>query len=89
MPARTRRSPERPFSLHVPAAAPPILVAYGEDETDEFKRQSEGFLGAWKENGLSGERLVLAGKNHYDVIDGFLDPASPLHSGISGRMGLE
>lgn len=75
--------------LHVPAAAPPILVAYGEDETDEFKRQSEGFLGAWKENGLSGERLVLAGKNHYDVIDGFLDPASPLHSGISGRMGLE
>ncbi len=75
--------------LHVPAAAPPILVAYGEDETDEFKRQSEGFLGAWKENGLSGERLVLAGKNHYDVIDGFLDPASPLLSGISGRMGLE
>ena len=75
--------------LHVPAAAPPILVAYGEDETDEFKRQSEDFLGAWKENGLSGERLVLAGKNHYDVIDGFLDPASPLLSGISGRMGLE
>ncbi len=75
--------------LHIPDAAPPLLVAYGENETDEFKRQSEDFLGAWKERGLSGERLILSGKNHYDVIDGFLDAGSPLLSGILGRMGLE
>ncbi len=75
--------------LHVPDESPPLLVAYGEDETDEFKRQSEDFLAAWKEKGLSGERLVLSGKNHYDVIDGFLDAGSPLLSGILGRMGLE
>lgn len=75
--------------LHVPDAAPPLLVAYGEDETEEFKRQSEDFLAAWKGNGLPGERLVLPGKNHFDVVDGFLDAASPLLSGILGRMGLE
>jgi arylformamidase len=75
--------------LHLPATAPPLLVAYGEDETAEFKRQSEDFLAAWKEKGLSGERLVLSGKNHYDVIDGFLDAGSPLLTGILGRMGLE
>lgn len=78
--------------LHLPgpqSGAPPLLAAYGEDETDEFKRQSEDFLGAWKENGLSGGRLVLSGKNHYDVIDGFLDSGSPLLSEILGRMGLE
>ena len=75
--------------LHLPATAPPLLVAYGEDETAEFKRQSEDFLAAWKEKGLSGERLVLSGKNHYDVIDGFLDAESPLLTGILGRMGLE
>ena len=75
--------------LHLPATAPPLLVAYGEDETAEFKRQSEDFLAAWKENGLSGERLVLSGKNHYDVIDGFLDAGSPLLTGILGQMGLE
>ena len=40
--------------FHVPDAAPPLLVAYGADETDEFKRQSEDFLGVWKGNGLSG-----------------------------------
>lgn len=75
--------------LHIPDQAPPLLVAYGEDETDEFKRQSEEFLGAWKEKGLSGDHLVLSGKNHYDVVDGFLDAGSPLLSGILGRMGLE
>jgi arylformamidase len=75
--------------LHIPDAAPPLHVAYGEDETDEFKRQSEDFLMAWKENGLSGEHLVLSGKNHFDVVDGFLDAGSPLLSGIFGRMGLE
>jgi arylformamidase len=75
--------------LHLPDAAPPLLVAYGEDETDEFKRQSEDYLGAWKAEGLPGERLVLPGKNHFDVIDGFLDAGSPLLSRILGRMGLE
>jgi arylformamidase len=75
--------------LHLPVAAPRLLVAYGEDETDEFKRQSEDYLAAWRENGLQGGRLVLSGKNHFDVVDGFLDADSPLLSGILGRMGLE
>ena len=75
--------------LHLPTSAPPLLVSYGEDETDEFKRQSEDFLAAWKEKDLSGERLILSGKNHFDVVDGFLDAGSPLLTEILGRMGLE
>ena len=75
--------------LHIPAAAPPLLVAYGGNETAEFKRQSEDFLEAWRVEDLPGERLVLASKNHYDVIDGFLDAGSPLLSGIFVQMGLE
>jgi arylformamidase len=75
--------------LHIPDSSPPLLVAYGGDETDEFRRQSEDFLSAWKAKGLPGERLVLAGKNHYDVIDGFLDERSPLLSGILRPLGLE
>ena len=75
--------------LHIPDAAPPLLVAYGEEETAEFKRQSEEFLSAWKANGLDGERLLLAGKNHYDVIDGFLDAESPLCSAILEQMGIQ
>ncbi len=75
--------------LHLPATAPPLLVAYGEDETAEFKRQSEDFLAAWRGNGLSGERLVLPGKNHFDIVDGFLDAGSPLLSRMLGQIGLE
>jgi arylformamidase len=75
--------------LHLPDAAPPLLVAYGEKETDEFKRQSEDYLGAWKVKGLSGGRLVLSGKNHFDVVDGFLDAGSPLLSRILEQMDLE
>ncbi|HEX7170445.1 MAG TPA: alpha/beta hydrolase [Rubrobacter sp.] len=75
--------------LHIPDAAPPLLVAYGEEETAEFKRQSEAFLSAWRANGLDGERLLLAGKNHYDVIDGFLDAESPLCSAVLEQMGIQ
>ncbi len=78
--------------LHLPdpqGGTPPLLVVYGEDETGEFKRQSEEFFGAWRAQGLSGELLVLPGKNHYDVIDGFLDADSPLCSAILGRIRLE
>lgn len=74
--------------LHIPDAAPPLLVAYGEDETDEFKRQSEEFLATWRASGLDTERLILRGKNHYEVIDGFLDAESPLCSAILARLGI-
>ncbi|MGH3148269.1 MAG: alpha/beta hydrolase [Rubrobacter sp.] len=78
--------------LHVPdphSAIPPLLVAYGEDETDEFKRQSKEYFAAWKANGLEGELLVLPGKNHFDAIDGFLDPGSQLCSEILHRVRIE
>ena len=75
--------------LHIPESAPPLLVAYGDIETDEFKRQSEEHLDAWRTKGLDGEILILQGKNHYEVIDGFLDAESPLCSAILGQMGVQ
>jgi arylformamidase len=68
--------------LHLPEWSPPLLVTYGEDEPSELRRQSEDFFTAWKEKGLPGGLLPLPGKNHYDVIDGFLDAESPLCSAI-------
>ncbi len=78
--------------LHLPdpqSGTPPLLVAYGEDETDEFRRQSEEFFAAWKAKGLGGKLVVLPAKNHFDVIDGFLDAGSPLCSEILRHGGLE
>ena len=75
--------------LHIPESAPPLLVAYGDNETDEFKRQSEEYLDAWRARGLEGKPLILQGKNHYEVIDGFLDAESPLCSAILEQMGVQ
>jgi arylformamidase len=68
--------------LHLPEWSPPLLVAYGEDEPSELSRQSEDFFAARKEKGLPGGLLPLSEKNHYNVIDGFLDAESPLCSAI-------
>ena len=78
------------FGLPDPkSGVPPLLVVYGERETDEFKRQSEEFSAAWREKGLGGELLVVPGKNHFDVIDGFLDAGSQLCTAILRHGGLE
>ena len=75
--------------LHIPDTSVSLLVAYGDDETDEFKRQSEEYLEACRAGGLEAGRLILRGKNHYEVIDGFLDAESPLCSAILGQMGVQ
>lgn len=72
--------------LHLPDEAPPLLVAYGENEPAEMVRQSEEYLAVWKSRGLEGRRVVLSGKNHYDVIDGFLDAGSPLCCAVLERV---
>ena len=74
--------------LHIPDDAPPLLLVYGEEETAEFGRQSEDYLAAWRSKGLEVEVLTMPDKNHYDVIDGFLDAESPLCSAILRRMGV-
>jgi arylformamidase len=74
--------------LRIPDVAPPLLVTYGSEETPELCRQSEDFLAAWKSKGLDGDLLSLRGKNHYDVLDGFLDADSWLCSAILKTIGL-
>jgi arylformamidase len=75
--------------LQLPDAAPPLLVAYGERETTEFVRQSEDYFAVWRARDLPGERLALPNKDHFDIVDGFLEAGSPLLSRILGQMGLE
>lgn len=74
--------------LHVPDEAPPLLLPYGERETEGFKQQSEDFLAAWKAKGLDGTVLPIPGKDHFDILDGFLDARSTLLSPILERMGV-
>lgn len=68
--------------LHIPAVAPPLMVAYGTEETDELRRQSRDFYDAWRSAGLAGELFPLDGRNHYTAVQGFADPDSPLTTNV-------
>ena len=73
-------------------AACPLIVSYGESETDEFKRQSDDYLAAWNlrrgPGPSSGQYVAMPGTNHFDIVLTLNDPASPLTRAILAQMGL-
>ncbi len=56
----------------------PAVVAWGEIETSEFKRQSREFAARLVHDGTPCEALEVPGRNHFDVILDLGDPASAL-----------
>ena len=75
-------------ALQLPQAGCPLVVSYGESETDEFKRQSDDYLAAWRERGFPGSYVPMPGTNHYDIVLTLNDPHSPLTQAIFEQMGL-
>jgi arylformamidase len=57
---------------------PPSLVCWGENETDQFKRQSRTFAQALQEAGTDCVEFETAARNHFDVILDLADPATLL-----------
>ena len=66
-------SARRLSPIHRAADAPntPILVIWGENETDEFKRQSSEFATAWST--VPGHNVAttaeISSRNHFDILD--------------------
>ncbi|NQY63149.1 MAG: alpha/beta hydrolase [Alteromonadaceae bacterium] len=52
----------------------PVILAYGDNETDEFKRQSSEMATKLKQQNVNLQKKEIADRNHFDVI---LDLASP------------
>ena len=46
------------------------IVAWGDNETGEFKRQSRAFAAALRSSGFSVSAFELAGTNHFDIVFG-------------------
>ena len=59
---------------------PQTLITWGENETDEFKYQSEAFAQNLMDYGILVETCEVIGKNHFDII---LDLANK--NGILGK----
>lgn len=56
----------------------PAVVAWGEVETAEFKRQSREFAARLARDGTPCETLAVPGRNHFDVVLELGDPATAL-----------
>jgi arylformamidase len=54
------------------------IVAWGENETDEFKRQSRSFASALTASGFPVSAFEVAGTNHFDIVFRLADRESVL-----------
>jgi acetyl esterase/lipase len=65
-----------------PAPRVDVRVIVGEDERPAFWEQARGLGAAW-----GAPVRVLAGKHHFDVIDGLEDPQSDMVEELLGKVG--
>lgn len=47
---------------------PPTIVAYGDNETEEFKRQSRALVDRMTDAGATVSEYQVPGRNHFDVV---------------------
>jgi arylformamidase len=56
----------------------PAVVAWGEIETSEFRRQSRAFAARLAVDGVSCTSLEVPGRNHFDVVLDLAEPTTAL-----------
>ena len=61
-----------------------MIVAWGENEPDEFKRQSQAFASVLRESAFPVKTLEARGANHFDIVFEIADPETAL-----GRLTLD
>ncbi|MEM8547019.1 MAG: alpha/beta hydrolase [Pseudomonadota bacterium] len=64
--------------FHTLAGLPETIVCWGENETDEFKRQSQAFFMALRDAGIDAIHFEVEGHNHFDLVQTLSDPESVL-----------
>jgi arylformamidase len=83
--AARRNSP-----LHqISGPLPPLVVARGEHETDEFARQHGELVAAVRLHTSRLTDLCVAGRNHFDVAFDISEPGTGLGRAVLSAMGLE
>lgn len=57
---------------------PQTVVAWGDNETAAFKRQSRRFAESLRRAACPSTEIEIAGRNHFDVVLDLADPQTPL-----------
>lgn len=63
---------------HLPAPGRPLVLAVGDLETAEFRRQQAAYADACRAAGIACEVVSMPGRHHFDVVDGLGEGGSPL-----------
>lgn len=61
---------------------PQTIIAYGENETTQFKRQSDIFAAALAEAGPAVTRFEVLERNHFDIVFDLCDPHTALGEAV-------
>jgi arylformamidase len=62
----------------LPAAAPPLILSTGGDESEEFHRHERELAAAWRKAGLNCTVIEQPDGHHFDIIERFIDLNGPL-----------
>ena len=68
------------------AGFPPAVLAWGDNETDEFKRQSQSMCQLLSTAGTAATAIEIADRNHFDVVLDLCDRDTPLGAAIAAMM---
>jgi arylformamidase len=66
----------------------PVIFSYGENETAEFKRQTDDYQKVLEEVGMPATLKKIADRNHFDVIMDLADASSWLSQQVLSQMKL-
>jgi arylformamidase len=70
-----------------PATRAPVMTSVGGDESGEFRRQNALVRERWR--AAHAGDIAMPGRNHFSVVDGLADAASPLFAGARRLMKLD
>jgi len=66
----------------------PVIVAWAEGDTDEFRRQSGELASAARSAGCLHASITVGGLNHFEIMEGLGDRESPVVRRLVALMGL-
>jgi arylformamidase len=78
------RSAERNSPIRrLPDAPLPLVAAVGQDETDEFRRQTQHYAEVWRARRYPAEELILPGHNHFTIVLELADESTVLSQALA------
>ncbi|HZT50454.1 MAG TPA: alpha/beta hydrolase [Stellaceae bacterium] len=72
---------------HIPAAAPALTIAVGGAELPELRRQSAEYHAALVARGIAARHLVLAGHDHFSILEELARPDGALTAALLEMIG--